>query len=420
VIAAAAALVGVSGSAARATTGCESGASAVVHLPDGSVQTVSASALCDEADVFDTQYFTRGSDHKVHQSPYIATGTSIHTLLEDLAPAVDPSSVGFVDIQRADATWTTLDPADLADPSDFADDLLPVLVVNGDLIDYYRPLYPDPDDVNAEDAVVSPANGAIDVDVHSGSLLTVNADANRSTAAPGRIVRFDARVSDPPASSQPLSYAWTFGDGATATGADVTHAFTTNGTYDAQVTVTGNDDSGGVSEQIAETIGTAPPKTGHHGHGTGSSHQPHAPSTGPPAGNGTRAGGRPSHHTASGHAATGQPSEPGGGGSRPRVSLRPLPATQLTRNPPGQQPRLASRQAEVHGQLIGPGTVLSAHETSPVHLATAVAAGAGVGRRIGIGAAVSAVLLALLGLGAVRELGWSLPRGRRSERGAQS
>jgi hypothetical protein len=37
------------------------------------------------------------------------------------------------------------------------------------------------------------------------------------------------------------TYAWDFGDGATASGADVTHAFAQPGLYDVRVTVTDND-----------------------------------------------------------------------------------------------------------------------------------------------------------------------------------
>jgi hypothetical protein len=420
-IVAAAGLVGVPGTAARAADPCTSATSVVVHLPDRSIHTVSASTLCDESDVFDTQYVTRAVPGRAHDqmSPYVAQGTSIRALLDDLSPSVDPSSVSFVAIPRADGTWTTLDRADIGDPSDFAGNLLPVLVANGNLMNYYRPLYPDRDDVNAPDAVTSPTNGTIEVDVHSGSLLSVSADASRSATRRGQPVRFAAHVSNPPPSSQPLSYSWTFGDGATATGPTVTHAFSSDGTYDAQVTVTGSDDSGGVSNQIAETVGVPPPKSGHHGQGTGSSHHPHAPSTGPETGGGTRAGGRPTHHATDGHADSGKSAGGGAGDGRLRLRLT-LPPTSSTVTPPagpGQQPQLASQSPEVQGRLIGPPTVLSAEETRPAHLATAVAAGLGTGRRVGVGVGIAAGFLALFSLGVIRELGWSMPRRRRSSPG---
>ena len=38
-----------------------------------------------------------------------------------------------------------------------------------------------------------------------------------------------------------LTYDWTFGDGGTATGASVTHAFTQSGTYTVTLTVTDSD-----------------------------------------------------------------------------------------------------------------------------------------------------------------------------------
>lgn len=58
--------------------------------------------------------------------------------------------------------------------------------------------------------------------------------AQPNPAACGQTVQFDGTGS----SGQGISYAWSFGDGATATGAAVTHAYTAYGTYTATLTVT--------------------------------------------------------------------------------------------------------------------------------------------------------------------------------------
>jgi len=50
-------------------------------------------------------------------------------------------------------------------------------------------------------------------------------------------VDFTAAATDPEG-DLPLSYAWSFGDGATATGASVSHTYTTAGTFAAKVSVT--------------------------------------------------------------------------------------------------------------------------------------------------------------------------------------
>ncbi|NYI03850.1 ThuA domain-containing protein [Allostreptomyces psammosilenae] len=64
--------------------------------------------------------------------------------------------------------------------------------------------------------------------------VRLTADPVRGTAP--LEVDFSAEASDPDGDA--LSYAWTFGDGGTATGADTTHTYTRAGEYRAQVTVT--------------------------------------------------------------------------------------------------------------------------------------------------------------------------------------
>ena len=66
----------------------------------------------------------------------------------------------------------------------------------------------------------------------------------------GVSVDFNATASSDPDGSI-VSYSWDFGDGGTASGAVVTHAFATNGAYSVTLTVTDNE---GASDSEAKTI----------------------------------------------------------------------------------------------------------------------------------------------------------------------
>jgi PKD repeat protein len=85
------------------------------------------------------------------------------------------------------------------------------------------------------------------------------ADANASpqTAEPGSQVTFDASSSTDVDGSI-VSYEWAFGDGTTATGQSVSHAYDSTGTYSATLTVTDNEgavSSDVVTIQVSSTSG---------------------------------------------------------------------------------------------------------------------------------------------------------------------
>lgn len=71
-------------------------------------------------------------------------------------------------------------------------------------------------------------------------------------------VNFNASASLDPDGSI-VSYAWTFGDGGSASGVTVTHTYTDAGTYTARLTVTDNDVATGSTSQTIETF--TPPHT---------------------------------------------------------------------------------------------------------------------------------------------------------------
>jgi PKD repeat protein len=70
--------------------------------------------------------------------------------------------------------------------------------------------------------------------------------------APGQTIAFSATASDPVGTI--TSYAWSFGDGQTATGPQVTHAFTAFGTYNVTVTVTDSESETASASQSASLI----------------------------------------------------------------------------------------------------------------------------------------------------------------------
>ncbi|WP_112238196.1 ThuA domain-containing protein [Kribbella monticola] len=71
-------------------------------------------------------------------------------------------------------------------------------------------------------------------------------------------VDFTAAATDPEG-DLPLSYAWTFGDGATATGASVSHTYTTAGTHVATVKVTDARGAAGTATVSVKVDASAPP-----------------------------------------------------------------------------------------------------------------------------------------------------------------
>jgi len=72
---------------------------------------------------------------------------------------------------------------------------------------------------------------------------------------------FDASASTPGANATTLTYDWTFGDGATASGKTVTHSFTSVGTFVVTLTVT-NERGLSASASQSVAVATSPSPTG--------------------------------------------------------------------------------------------------------------------------------------------------------------
>ena len=85
-------------------------------------------------------------------------------------------------------------------------------------------------------------------------VISSAATASPNPATAGSSVTFAAAASDPDGNA--LSYAWTFGDGASANGPSAVHAYAAAGTYTASVTV--SDGLGGsVSSSVVVTVQAA-------------------------------------------------------------------------------------------------------------------------------------------------------------------
>jgi PKD repeat protein len=119
-------------------------------------------------------------------------------------------------------------------------------------------------DLDGNPRVVSYTHASTPVDIgayeYQHRAPTAVASAAPSSATTGTAITFDGSRSSDPDDGDTLTYAWSFDDGATATGATVTHAFTTPGVHTATLTVT--DPTGLASQQavsVTETSPTAPP-----------------------------------------------------------------------------------------------------------------------------------------------------------------
>src|SRR5690606_41287846 len=80
--------------------------------------------------------------------------------------------------------------------------------------------------------------------------------ASFTTSVTGLTVTVDARASTDPDGTI-ASYAWTFGDGATASGATASRSYATAGTYTVTLRVT--DDDGATATTTRQVTVAAPP-----------------------------------------------------------------------------------------------------------------------------------------------------------------
>ena len=110
------------------------------------------------------------------------------------------------------------------------------------------------------------ASGSRDISVTAGTMPppfnqapTASFTASPLSGTAPMLVSFDASASSDPDGTI-AAYAWTFGDGATASGRTAAHTYAVAGTYTAQLTVTDDDGAtANASRDILVTSGTTPP-----------------------------------------------------------------------------------------------------------------------------------------------------------------
>jgi PKD repeat protein len=109
----------------------------------------------------------------------------------------------------------------------------------------------------------SQATNTVTVSTPSGGSGAPTANFTFSPAAPGvgETVNFNASTSTPGTGHRIVSYAWTFGDGATGTGVTTTHAYSKSGTYSVQLTVTDEAGQSTTSGATPITVGNPPTPT---------------------------------------------------------------------------------------------------------------------------------------------------------------
>jgi hypothetical protein len=274
--------------------------------------TLSGAQIAAAADVGPTTYTLRSSAGSAGTKLRLR-GLSMRGLLE--LAGVNPSSVRFVSVIRANGSLAVLNHADIAESS-FPEG--PALVTDeGATTRFFRPVRGG-GGTNAADNITSSAAGPLEITVDGGTLLAVRATASPKQTKPGETVTFSARVKFPPAGAQ-ITYHWDFGDGTTAVGQRVTHTFASEGDMQVQVAARGANGATSACSGVCGGVAAIDVRVGNPKGGTNAPDQTPGSGTGNPnaPGSGTGAG-------AGGPGGTGGGDTAGGTGPDVQAVLRRL------------------------------------------------------------------------------------------------
>jgi len=239
-----------------------------------------------------TTYLLRATPGEAGQ-PTARTGMPVGKVLAESGVPFDGS--GYLTIPRTNGTVAYLPGEDFREPSPAFEGGKPAVVsIDGAGTRFLRPLIASKaDDVNAEDNIATVSGEALTIGVHGGEVVGVQVTASPTSTAAGDPVRF-AAVASGGLPGETFSYEWTFGDGTTASGESIAHAFSGSGTYEVRATALGSEESGGESASAAVVVGNPPTAAGP---GAATTTQPTGKPTGAPGkGHGGRGGkgGQPS------------------------------------------------------------------------------------------------------------------------------
>ena len=239
--------------------------------PEGGDPVTLAISALGEPDVVARPYLLPGAP-----APVPITGYSLDLVLK--AANVDPFAFGELSIQatsgavvvsRDEATGRTTFPEG---PPVF-------YLENGDAR-FLRPAGP------AGEPAELAAGGPMTVGIAALEALSVSAKASPRKVKVGEPVRFTATVSGA-ATGETVEINWTFDDGRSGRGREVTHRFRKPGSYDVVVGATTEDDERGADDIVSVRVGNAPEGPDRKGGGT------NPDSTAPDSGAGTGTGGTP-------------------------------------------------------------------------------------------------------------------------------
>ncbi|HEX6204449.1 MAG TPA: PKD domain-containing protein [Solirubrobacterales bacterium] len=299
-------------------------AQATIVSPGGSQQTLSLDALAGSEDVMDRGYALRSSDGERRE---VVTGFSLAALVE--AAGADPFGFSYLEVLRPAGGAVLLSRDQALDQGAFPDGP-PVVFASPAGTSFLRPSS-GTDDLNASDSFEAPQG--VTIVLRKGSPLRLQAEASTLRARPGETVRFSVEVEGAGA-GEALTYSWYFDDGDSAKGADATHSFSRQGSYDVVVGVTTPGDSTGSSAVVTVQVG--PPLRGPDRKGGGTRRDRDAPDHGAATGADGPLGGLP------------------GAGTVPPESREPTPAP---KHPAKPSPKSAATSqapagAPISGQLL--------------------------------------------------------------------
>lgn len=210
----------------------------------GSAATINLHKLSGEEDVNDVAYAIRS---KQATNTETVTGFSLERILVE--GGVDVYTFNYVEIVRPGGGSVLLTRAQVRADGAFPDGQ-PVVLEDGASPAFLRPSA-GPEDYNDDDRFTA---SPLRVIVHEGSLIELQAEASRSKAEVGERITFNATVTRQAAGTDP-EISWSFGDGATKTGARVSHTFSEPGLWKVAVGATTPNDRTGGSALVEVRVG---------------------------------------------------------------------------------------------------------------------------------------------------------------------